>query len=171
RAIWPGRRAQVIRAVVVGAALLVIADQWRGEGPVPARLAAARPTIEVPGIDDVRASLGADDRVACTDELACLLLVGRVDTWLALDDYVRDRFVVTRATARAGVYGGAPAAFSLAEALAAAPAAAHVIVVDVFKEYPVGNSSEWLPRAIAAEHLRARTLLESPQARVMEVRR
>ena len=171
RAIWPGRRAQVIRAVLVGAALLVIADQWRGEGPVPARLAAARPTIDVPGIESVRASLGADDRVFCTDELACLLLVGRVDTWLALDDYVRERFVVTRATTRAGVYGGAHAAFSLGEAIAAAPTAFRVIVVDVFKEYPVGNSREWLPRALAAEHLRARTLLESPQVRVMEVSR
>jgi len=171
RAIWPGRRAQVIRAVLVGAALLVIADQWRGEGPVPARLAAARPTIDVPGIESVRASLGADDRVFCTDELACLLLIGRADTWLALDDYVRERFVVTRATTRAGVYGGAHAAFSLGEAIAAAPTAFRVIVVDVFKEYPVGNSREWLPRALAAEHLRARTLLESPQVRVMEVSR
>ena len=171
RAIWPGRRAQVIRAVLVGAALLVIADQWRGEGPVPARLAAARPTIDVPGIESVRASLGADDRVFCTDELACLLLIGRADTWLALDDYVRERFVVTRATTRAGVYGGAHAAFSLGEAIAAAPTAFRVIVVDVFKEYPVGNSREWLPRALAAEHLRARTLLESPQVRVMEVGR
>jgi hypothetical protein len=171
RAIWPGPRAQVIRALLVGAALLVIADQWRGEGSMPARLAAARPTIEVPGIDGVRASLGAGDRVVCTNELACLLLIGRVDTWLALDDYVRERFVVTRATARAGVYGGAPAAFSLAEAIAAAPAAARVIVVDVFKEYPVGNSGEWLPRALAAEHLHSRTLLETTQARVVEIRR
>ncbi len=57
RAIWPGPRAQVIRALLVGAALLVIADQWRGAGMVPARLAAARPTIEVFGIDRVRASL------------------------------------------------------------------------------------------------------------------
>ncbi|HTM34776.1 MAG TPA: glycosyltransferase family 39 protein [Vicinamibacterales bacterium] len=171
RAIWPGRRAQVIRAVLVGAALLVVADQWRGEGPVPARLAAARPTIEVPGIESVRASLGADDRVFCTDELACLLLIGRADTWLALDDYVRERFVVTRATTRAGVYGGAPAAFSLVEAIAAAPAAARVVVVDVFKEYPVGNSSEWLPRALAAEHLHAHAVLETTQARVVEIRR
>ena len=138
---------------------------------MPARLAAARPTIDVPGIDGVPARLDADDRIACTDELACLLLIGRVDTWLALDDYVRERFVVTRATTRAGVYGGAHAAFSLGEAIAAAPTAFRVIVVDVFKEYPVGNSREWLPRALAAEHLRARTLLESPQVRVMEVSR
>jgi len=171
RAIWPGPPAQVIRAGLVVAALLVIADQWRGEGPVPARLAAARPTIDVPGIDGVPARLDADDRIACTDELACLLLIGRVDTWLALDDYVRERFVVARATTRAGVYGGAPAAFSLGEAIAAAPAAARVIVVDVFKEYPVGNSSEWLPRALAAEHLHSRALLEAAQARVVEVRR
>lgn len=174
RAIWPGRRAQAIRAGLAGLALAVVADQWRGAGPLTARLAAARPTIHLDGIDAVRADLRPDDLVACTDELACLLLVGRVDAWLALDDYVRERFVVMRGAGPVGVYAGVPAAFTVAELVDRAGAQtppARVIVADVFKEYPVGNSSAWLPRALAADGLAARTLLATSQARVVEIRR
>ncbi len=59
-------------------------------------LEAARPTIRVEGIDEIRAGLQPADRVACTDELGCLMLVGRIDRWLALDDFVRERFLVQR---------------------------------------------------------------------------
>jgi len=55
-AIWPGPRAQVMRAALTGVALLVVADQWSGTGPLPGRLAAARSTIDVTGIAAVRAS-------------------------------------------------------------------------------------------------------------------
>ena len=48
------------------------------------------------GIDEIRAALQPNDRVVCTDELGCLMLVGRIDRWLALDDYVRERFLVQR---------------------------------------------------------------------------
>jgi hypothetical protein len=174
RAIWPGRRAQMIRAVLVGIAVLVIADQWRGDGPLSHRLAAVRPTIDVPDLAPIRAALRPEDRVACTDELACLLLVGRVDAWLALDDYVRERFLVERGSTRVGVYAGAPAIFSPAELLlpgATGHPPPRAIVVDVSKEYPVGNSRTWLPRALEAEHVIARTLIETPQVRVVEIRR
>jgi hypothetical protein len=171
-ALWPGRRALVLRAILEGAAMVVAADQWSGTGGLSQRLAAARPTIEVEGIEAVRSSLQPTDRVACTDELACLLLVGRVDAWLALDDYVRERFLVIRGSQGVGVYAGAPAVFSPAYLFDPGPGGiepARVIVVDVLKEYPVGNSRTWLPRALAADRLEFRSLLRAPQARVGEI--
>jgi Dolichyl-phosphate-mannose-protein mannosyltransferase len=173
-AVWPGRRGQAARALLSGVALAVAADQWPGTGSIPQRLAAARPAIDVAGIDGIRAELRPMDLVACTDELACLLLVGRVDAWLALDDYVRERFLVIRARQDVGVYTGAPAVFRLADLFKARPdghSPGRVIVVDVFKDYPVGNSRAWLPRALAADHLDSRDLLLTSQARVVELER
>jgi hypothetical protein len=173
-AIWPGRRGQLTRAALAGAALLMVADQWRGTGSLPERLAAARPTIEIAGIEAISNSLQPTDRVACTDELACLVLVGRVDAWLALNDYVRERFVVARGSDRVGVYAGAPAVSTPADLFAPGAGGlvpSRVIVVDVFKEYPVGNSITWLPRALAAGGLESRTLLETRQARIVELQR
>ncbi|MEO8681268.1 MAG: glycosyltransferase family 39 protein [Vicinamibacterales bacterium] len=165
------------RSYALAAAALVIvaigADQWRGQGSLGDRLSAARPTIEVPGIEVIRDGLQASDRVACTDELACLMLVGRVDAWLALHDYVRDRFAVRRADGEiVGVYAGAPAAFRPADLfgdLKDGRPPERVLIVDVFKEYPMGNSRVWLPKAIDTDGLEARTLLETPHARVVEV--
>ena len=169
---WPRRRraALVVGALIVAA---VAADQWRGPGSVTDRLSAARPTIEVPGIKAIRLGLRPTDRVACTDELACLMLVGRVDVWLALDDYVRERFMVRQGDEKVvGVYAGALAVSRPAELFADQEdgrAPERVLIVDVFKEYPVGNSRTWLPKAIETDGLEARTLLETPQARVVEV--
>jgi hypothetical protein len=171
-AIWPGRRAQLIRAGLTGLALMVAADQWGGGGSPGARLAEARPTMRVPGLDELSSQLRPDDRVGCTDELACLLLLGRIDAWVALDDYVRERFVVTSGSRRTGVYTGAPAVFDLAELMALAQGdARRLVLVDVFKQYPVGHSRGWLPRAMAAARLEAVPLLETEQARVVELRR
>lgn len=171
---WPGRRTQLLRGAIVGLALLVAGDQWRGAGSLGRRLAAARPTIEVPGIEVVRDGLEPDDLVACTDELACLAMVGRVDAWLALDDFVRERFVVTKVESNTpvGIYAGAPAVFNLAGLFA--PGAdgrvpTRVFVVDVFKEYPVGNSRNWLPRALEAEGVRFAAVLETRQARIVRL--
>ncbi len=126
----------------------VVADQWRGEGSIGDRLEAARPTINVAGIDEIRDSLQPGDRVVCTDELACLMLVGRIDVWLALDDFVRERFVVRKADGQlVGVYTGQPAVFRPADLFEGKPAE-RTIVVDVFKDYPVGNTRGWLPRAL-----------------------
>jgi hypothetical protein len=166
-----GRPHATAAAVILVAA--VATDQWRGQGSLSNRLSTARPTIEVPGIDVIRNGLQPGDRVACTDELACLLLVGRVDAWLALDDFVRERFVVRKGDENmVGVYAGAPAVFSPADLFGDLPdgrSPERVLIVDVFKEYPIGNSRDWLPRAIAADGLDARTLLDTPQARVLEV--
>jgi hypothetical protein len=171
------RHLALPRPHVVAATVMVIAavaaDQWRGQGSLGDRLSAARPTIEVPGIEVIRNGLQPSDRVACTDELACLMLVGRVDAWLALDDFVRERFVVRKGEESiVGVYAGSPAVFSPADLfsdLKDGRAPERVLIVDVFKEYPIGNSREWLPRAIAVDGLEARTLLETAQARVVEV--
>jgi hypothetical protein len=166
------RRPSATAAAVILVAA-VGADQWRGQGSLGSRLSAARPTIEVPGIDVIRNGLQPADRVACTDELACLLLVGRVDTWLALDDFVRERFLVKKPDgSQVGVYGGAPAAFRPADLfgpLVDGKTPERVIIVDVFKEYPVGNSRTWLTSAIEQDGLDARILLETPQARVVEI--
>ena len=171
------------RLQLVAVASLVVAavgaDQFRGQGTFTDRLSVVRPTIHVPGIDAIRDGLKATDRVACTDELACLMLVGRVDTWLALDDFVRERFVVRRAPLAGtteeemiGVYAGSPAIFRPADLfgdLKDGRAPERVLIIDVFKEYPIGNSRDWLPRAIADDGLEVRTLLDTPQARVVQV--
>ena len=99
-------RALALRALVT--------DQWRGDGSIAARLEAARPTINVAGIDEIRDSLQPGDRVVCTDELGCLMLVGRIDVWLALDDFVRERFVVRNGDEElVGVYTGVRRCFVL----------------------------------------------------------
>ena len=136
-------------------------------------LETARPTIRVEGIEEVRAGLQRGDRVACTDELGCLMLVGRIDRWLALDDYVRERFIVQRGDrVRSGVYTGVPAAFRPADLFEPNPDGTlpdRVLIVDVFKDYPIGNSRTWLPRAIEEDGLRVTPLLETPQMRVLQV--
>ena len=164
----PGRAAVWSICALVAAA--VAADQWRGEGPLRARLETARPTIEVNGIEEIRSSLRPGDRVACTDELACLMLVGRIDAWLALDDYVRERFVIRKGDGQlVGVYTGRPAVFRPAQLFDSPPPADRTVIVDVFKELPIGNTRAWLPRALQSDGLTARVLLEAPQARVLEV--
>jgi hypothetical protein len=160
----------VVVALVV---LAVITDQWRGEGTPAARLAAARPTIHAPGIDEIRNGLQATDRIACTDELGCLMLVGRIDAWLALDDYVRERFVVRQGDeAIVGVYTGVPAVLRPANLFSIRREGTpfeRTLIVDVFKDYPIGNSRTWLPRAIEADGLQVQPLLETPQLRVLQV--
>ena len=157
-------------ALIVAAIAL---DQWRGEGSIVERLEAARPTIHIEGIDEIRDSLQPNDRVVCTDELGCLMLVGRIDRWLALDDYVRERFLVRRSANRVtGVYTGVPAVFRPGEVFspnADGSLPDRTIVIDIFKDYPIGNSRSWLPKAIEEDGLQVKPLLETPQARVLQV--
>ncbi len=164
------------RLAVAVIALIAIAtglDQWRGTGSLQDRLEVARPTIAIAGMDEVRAGLQPTDRVACTDELACLLLVGRIDRWLALDDFVRERFLVKLPNGTmAGVYTGAPAVFRPGELFAPNPDGTlpdRVLVVDVFKDFPIGHSAPWLPRAIELDGLQVTPLLETPQGRVLQI--
>jgi len=44
-----------------------------------------------------------------------------------------------------------------------------VVIVDIFKEYPIGNSRFWLPKAIEEDGLQVTPLLETPQIRVLRV--
>jgi hypothetical protein len=156
-----------IAAMAVVAAMLAW-SQWRDTS-----LEAARPTIRTEGIEEIRASLQPTDRVACTDELGCLMLVGRIDRWLALDDYVRERFLVRRGDGPAtGVYTGVPAAFRPADLFVPDPGGSlpdRVLIVDIFKYYPIGNSRSWLPKAIEEDGSQVVPLLETPQMRVLQV--
>jgi len=164
------------RFAIAVVALLAVGlgfDQWRGTGPVIERLEFSRPTIRIDGIDEIRAGFQPADRVACTDELACLLLVGRIDQWLALDDFVRERFLVKRRDGtQAGVYTNAPAVLRPGDLFAPNPDGTlpdRVIIVDVFKDFPIGNSRSWLPRAIELDGLQVTPLLETPQGRVLVI--
>jgi hypothetical protein len=169
----PARSAASIAVAALVVAAL-IGDQWRGAASLIAKLEAARPTIQVDAFVEVRDGLQPSDRVVCTDELGCLMTVGRIDRWLALDDYVRERFLVRSGNGpMTGVYTGVPAAFRPADLFAPNADGSfpdRIVIVDIFKEYPIGNSRSWLPKAIEEDGLGVETLLETSQARVIEVR-
>ena len=152
---------------------LIAHDQWRGEGSLSTKLDLARPTIVAEESAEIRARLQATDRVVCTDELGCLMLIGRIDRWLALDDYVRERFLVRRGDAPvAGVYTGVPAVFRPSDLFESNPDGSlpdRILIVDIFKEYPIGNSRSWLPKAIEEDGVQVMPLLETPQLRVLQV--
>ena len=165
------------RLFIMPIALLLVAttaaEQWGGPAQAAARLDAARPTLVAPEGEALRDLAARARRVACTDELACLLLAGRVDRWLALDDFLRTRFIVTRNGREEGVYAGRPVARSLPELFApdeGGPAPATVLVIDVFKELPVGPSSRFLERALAETPFATRILSENSRMRVIEIR-
>ena len=72
----------------------------------------------------------------------------------------------------AGVYTGAPAVFRPGDLFTPNPDGTlpdRVIVVDVFKEFPIGSSRSWLPRAIELDGLQVTPLLETPQGRVLQI--
>jgi hypothetical protein len=165
-----GARPMVAARHVTAAALVFVVTlaQW-GWSPADT-LARARPTLIAPAA--VAQWAAEAPLVACTDELACLLLAGRVDRWLALDDFVRERFVVRLAGVDAGVYAGRPAVYSLAALFDDEPGAAapvRVMVVDVSKDLAVGPSSAFLERALASEPVQARELLDEGKIRVVEL--
>ena len=153
--------------------VVIVAGTLTGLQLRTSSLEIARPTIHVEAIDEIRTGLQPADRVACTDELGCLMLVGRIDRWLALDDYVRERFLVSRGDGSAsGVYTGAAAAFRPGDLFgpnADGTLPDRVVIVDIFKAYPIGNSRFWLPKAIEEDGLQVTPLLETPQMRVLQV--
>jgi hypothetical protein len=101
------------------------------------------------------------------------MLVGRIDRWLALDDFVRERFVVRRGDGPlTGVYTGVPAVFRPADLFnpdSDGTLPDRVVIVDVFKDFPIGNSRSWLPKALDEDGLRVVPLLETAQLRVLQV--
>ena len=171
---WSGRpaaRADPGRSGVV--VLAIIGDQWRGDGSPAARLAAARPTITAPGIEEIRNRIQPTDRIACTDELGCLMLVNRIDAWLALDDYVRERFLVRRGDKRSSAStpacrGAAPRRSVHAQRRRPASRAD----ADHRRLQGVSDrqfSRPGCPRALEADGLQVLPLLETPQLRVLQV--
>ena len=81
-----------------------------------------------------------------------------------------------------GVYTGVPAVFRPAEVFspnADGSLPDRTIVIDIFKEYPIGNSRSWLPKAIEEDGLagdaaarngrRSRVLQVSPPERVVRL--
>jgi hypothetical protein len=164
------------RRIVAPAGLVLVAlvglEQW-GWTPRWERLEAVRPTIVAPAGTDLARLAAEAEHVACTDELACLLLAGRVDTWLALDPFLRERFIVSRNGRDAGVYAGSPVVSRLDDLFVprnGAPVPRQVLVIDVFKDLPVGPSSAFLPRAVAASAVEAPTIAENPRMRVVALR-
>jgi hypothetical protein len=43
------------------------------------------------------------------------------------------------------------------------------VIVDMFKDYPIGSSRFWLPKAIEQDGLQVIPLLETPQLRILQV--
>ena len=102
--------------------------------------------------------------------LACLLTAGRIDAWLVLDEFFRERFVVVRDGQASGTYAGAPAAPALTPLLDRAEREGRrLIVVDAIKDVPgFGSSVDLVPRQLARENLRGEVL--TPPGRVRLVR-
>jgi hypothetical protein len=165
------RRA--VAAAGLALAALIGLEQW-GWAPGWDRLEAVRPTVEAPAGTDLAGLAAQAEHVACSDELACLLLAGRVDTWLALDPFLRQRFIVSRNGREVGVYAGSPVVSRLDDLFVSRggrPAPRRVLVIDVFKDLPIGSSATFLPRALAASHVEARPIVESRRMRVVELQR
>ncbi len=169
--------ALVPRRFFLPIAMLLVAttaaEQWGGPAQAASRLDAARPTIAAPEGVALRDLAARAERVACTDELACLLLAGRVDRWLALDDFLRARFIVSRNGREEGVYAGRPVARTLPELFVATegePAPDAVLVIDVFKELPVGPSSRFLDRTLTETPFATHIVSQDSRMRVLEIR-
>ena len=163
----PGARA-VVATLGALVALVVSLETWGGLPPHTARAESARPTLV---LAPLAAELQPTDVVAGGDELAALAVAGRVDAWLALDPFFRERFVVMRGAAPTGTYTGAPAAFELAPLLAAADRERRrLVIVDVLKDMPgFGSTAQLVPRQLAREGLRAEVIGEVPGARLLLV--
>ena len=148
-------------------------DQWRGDGSLAARLAAARPPSASPGIDEIRAGLQPADRVACTDELGCLMLVGRIDAgWRSTTTFASASWCGAATDRPSASTPACPRCFvppicSRPNADGTLPD--RVVIVDIFKEYPIGNSRSWLPKRHRGGRLQVTPLLETPQMRVLQV--
>jgi hypothetical protein len=169
-ALVPKQHFGIVAALLVA---VMSMEQWGSPAQAAARLDQARPTMTAAG-ESLRELAARAERVACTDELACLLLAGRVDRWLALDDFLRTRFIVTRGGQEVGVYGGRPVARTLPDLFASADhesMPATVLVIDVFKDLPVGPSARFLDRALAETPFHTRLVWASPRMRAIEIHR
>jgi len=162
-----GRRLAPALAVAV-VLLLVSFESWRGWAGAERRWVDARPTLDVAPL---ASEVLATDLVACTDELACVLAVGRADVWLALDEFFRERFIVTRSGAPTGTYTGAPASSELLPLLQRAEREdRRLVVLEVLKDVPgYGTTAALVTRQLAREDLRGEVVAERPGARLVHI--
>lgn len=158
----------VVAVVAVVLALMVTAESWYGPWLDEPRAAQSRPTLDAAG---VRAEIQPDDLVVAVDELAALTAAGRLDAWLVLDEFFRERFVVMRGGQPTGTYTGAPAAPVLLPLVERAEREhRRLIAVDVLKDAPgFGPMDVLVPRQLARENLRADVVAESGGFRLLHV--
>ncbi len=161
-----GRAALVIVPTIDGT--MVVVESWRGPAGGEDRASQARPTIAP---TTVAAEIASDDIVATPDELTGVLAAGRVDAWLVLDEFFRERFVVLRGGRPTGTYTGAPAASALTPLLERAEREhRRLVVVDVLKDAPgFGAMGVMVPRQLARENLRADVVAEGAGVRLLHV--
>lgn len=161
-----GRAPLVIVATMLGA--MAVVESWRGPAGGEERAIGARPTIAPMA---VAAEIASDDIVATPDELTGVLAAGRLDAWLVLDDFFRERFVVLRGGRPTGTYTGAPAASALSPLLERAEREhRRLVIVDVLKDAPgFGAMGVLVPRQLARENLRADVVAEGAGVRLLHV--
>jgi hypothetical protein len=149
-------------------AAVIVVESWRGPLGRDDRAGAARPTIDPAA---VAGDIAPDDIVAAPDELTGVLAAGRLDAWLALDEFFRERFVVVRGGQATGTYTGVPAASTLTPLLERAEREQRrLIVVDVLKDAPgFGSMAVLVPRQLAVERLRGEVVAERGGIRLVHV--
>ena len=157
-------------ALVLGAlaAVVVTLETWGGLPTSTGQAGFARPTVT---LQMLGAHLQPDDLVAGHDELATLTAAGRIDAWLVLDPFYRERFVVMRGAQPTGTYTGAPAAFELAPLLARATREGRrLMIVDAIKLMPgFGSTAQLVPRQLAREGLRGEVVADGLGGRLIHV--
>jgi hypothetical protein len=164
----PAARRPVALAACVVLAIAIATESWRGPQGRERRWAEERPTLD---LSTVARDIQPDDLVASIDELACLMVGGRIDAWLVLDEFFRERFVVMREGQPTGTYTGAPAASSLAPLLERAQREhRRLIVVDILKDMPgFGPTDGLVPRQLAREDLRGEVVADGPGLRLVHI--
>lgn len=163
----PAGARRLVAAAGVVAVLLVTGESWRG-GSAGAPWEGARPTL----VTTTAAPLvEPTDLIAGPDELACLLVANRIDAWLVLDEFFRERFIVMRGGQPTGTYTGAPAASALLPLLERAEREGRrLIVVDAVKDVPgFGSSADLVPRQLARENLRGEVLTPPGPVRLVRI--
>ena len=170
-AVWVrarGAMRPVLAVALVVVSLAIAIEQWRGPLGGEARAEASRPTLD-PSV--IAHDIQPADLVVAHDELAGLLAAGRLDAWLVLDPFFRERFVVMRGGQPTGTYTGAPASETLEPLLARAERQQRrLIVVDVLKDAPgFGATNVLVPRQLAREDLRADVIAEGGGFRLLHV--
>lgn len=170
-ALWRRSRGgarTVIATATVALSVAIAAEQWRGPLGGESQAGEMRPTLDPTAI---ARDIQSDDLVVAHDELAGLMAAGRLDAWLVLDPFFRERFVVLRGGQPTGTYTGVPASDALEPLLARAEREhRRLVVVDVLKDAPgFGPTTVLVPRQLAREDLRADVLAESGGFRLLHV--